>query len=60
MQKKIKNLTFQERVKICDEYCYHHCQGCPFRLELLDHKYDDKPYCVHHILNVLERKIEVK
>ena len=57
MKKKIKDLTHDERVAICSEYVYEMCDHCPFRLSLLR---EDKSYCVHQILNVLEREVEVK
>ena len=57
MKKKIKDLTHDERVAICSEHVYEMCDHCPFRLSLLR---EDKSYCVHQILNVLEREVEVK
>ena len=53
MKKKIKDLTLQERLKICDKHVYDKlgCHNCPFHI--------GSDTCVHHILNVLEREIEV-
>ena len=57
MKKQIKDLSFNERVQICNKYVYDNCDGCPFRLSVLRF---EKSYCVHHIMNVLEREVEVK
>lgn len=56
MKKKIKYLTQEERLKICDKYAHESCEGCPFLLFTFN---GQNLYCVHHILNVLEREIEV-
>ena len=57
MKKQIKDLTFNERAAICDKHVYDNCDGCPFCLSILR---TDKSYCVHHIMNVLEREVEVE
>lgn len=60
--KKIKDLTDFERREICDKHVYDKCAGCPFMLEARNNGQDSDvvvKYCVHHILNVLEREVEV-
>ena len=62
MKKQIKDLTLQERLTICDKHIYNKCESCPFRLEARDGGQDSDivvHYCVHHILNVLNREVEV-
>lgn len=56
-KKQIKDMTHIERLCICNEHIYDKCVGCPF---LLDVKGAELHYCVHHILNVLEREVEIK
>ena len=53
--KKIKDLTREERLKICNEHVYDKCDRCPFLLFAI---HGDTQYCVHTILNVLEREVE--
>ena len=55
MKKKIKDLTREERLKICDKYVHEGCEHCPFLLFTFR---EQSSYCVHHILNVLEREVE--
>ena len=57
MKKKIKDLTLRERLDICDKYVYNHCDKCPFMLFLNN---TDDHYCVHQILNVLNREVDVE
>lgn len=56
MKKQIKDLNWVERLCICSKYAYNKCTGCPFLLEFKD---EDAHICVHHILNVLEKEVEV-
>lgn len=61
MKKKIKDLTDFERREICDKHVYDKCVGCPFMLEARNNGQDSDvvvKYCVHHILNVLDREVE--
>ena len=54
MKKKIKDLTYEERQAICNQYVYDNCHHCPFLLSALRSDY----YCVKHIISVLESEIE--
>ena len=56
MKKKIKDLTTNERLDICDKHVYDHCDRCPFMLFVNN---TNDHYCVHQILNVLEREVEL-
>ena len=62
MKKQIKDLTLQERLTICDKHVYNKCEGCPFMLEYGNNGQHSDVWiktCVHHILNVLNREVEV-
>ena len=46
MKKKIKDLTFEERMKICGKY--EDCEECPLFAGM---NYDNVPQCVDKLMN---------
>lgn len=46
MKKKIKDLTFGERMKICAKY--EECENCPLFARMND---DNVPICVDKLMN---------